>query len=282
MIRNVSNSGAIHVSMSRRLRHRLRTRVSEHPAIYLPLARRRYPGPSPQVVGPETELVIDGYTRCGTTFAVYAFQLAQRRPVKVAHHLHAVAQLVSAARMGVPAIVLIRRPEEAVLSQLVREPTVAVEDALAAYSRFYTALLPYRPSFVAGEFEEVTSTFGSVIRRVNERFGTGFDEFEPTSSNLQRCTELMRQRSTLSASLLAFESGLVPLDQLVTAFEGTSRPDLVDAWVPSTERKRSKERLREDFLHPRLTTLRERADHAYETFLGVMMPSAISSGENRP
>jgi hypothetical protein len=282
MIRNVSSSGDVHVSIPHRLRHRLRTRVSEHPGIYLPFARRRYPGPSPQVVGPETELVIDGYTRCGTTFAVYAFQLAQRRPVKVAHHLHAAAQLIAAARMGIPAIVLIRRPQEAVLSQLVREPTVAVEDALVAYSRFYTTLLPYRSSFVAGEFEEVTDNFGSVIRRLNERFGTTFDEFEPTSSNLQRCTELMRQRSTLSPSLLAFESGLVPLDQLVAAPERRPRPDLVDAWVPSTERKRLKERLREDFLHPRLTTLREGADQAYETFLGIIPPSATSPRGGRP
>jgi hypothetical protein len=279
MIRNAS--GHARVFVAHRLRNRLRTRVSEHPAIYLPFARRKYPGPSPQVVGSETELVIDGYTRCGTTFAVYAFQLAQRRPVKVAHHLHAGAQLIAAARMGVPAIVLIRRPEEAVLSQLVRESTVAVEDALAAYSRFYTALLPFRSSFVVGEFEEVTSNFGSVIRRVNERFGTAFDEFEPTPSNLQRCMELMRERPTLSPSLLAFESGLVPLDRLLPP-ERMPRPELVDAWVPSAARKRSKERLREGFLHPRLTTLRERADHAYETFLGLAAPSAISPRGDRP
>ena len=282
MTDNASTPGAARVSLPRRLRHRLRTRVSEHPAIYLPFARHRYPGPSPQVVGPETELVIDGYTRCGTTFAVYAFQLAQRRPVKVAHHLHASAQLIAAARMGIPAIVLIRRPEEAVLSQLVREPAVAMEDALVAYSRFYTALVPYRSSFVAGAFEEVTSNFGSVIRRVNERFGTGFDEFEPTPSNLRLCMELMRERPTLSPDLLAFESGLVAIDQVLRAPEGTARPDLVDAWVPSAERKQSKERLREGFRHPRLASLREPADHAYEAFLGLAAPSAILPDGSRP
>ena len=36
----------------RRVRHRLRTHVSEHPAVYLPFARRKYPGPSPEVIGP--------------------------------------------------------------------------------------------------------------------------------------------------------------------------------------------------------------------------------------
>ena len=78
----------IAVSPARRARHRLRTYLSERPALYLPLARRRYPGPSPEVIGPDTEFVIDGYTRCASTFAVYALQLSQQRPVRLAHHLH--------------------------------------------------------------------------------------------------------------------------------------------------------------------------------------------------
>src|SRR6266852_4306436 len=49
------------VPLIRRVRHRLRTHVSEHPAMYLPFARRKYPGPSQQVISPRTELVIDGY-----------------------------------------------------------------------------------------------------------------------------------------------------------------------------------------------------------------------------
>src|SRR5262245_45373054 len=75
------------------LRHVARSRFTEHPAIYLPFARRKYPGPSPKVIDADTELVIDGYMRSANTFAVYAFQMAQRRPVRLAHHLHAPAQV---------------------------------------------------------------------------------------------------------------------------------------------------------------------------------------------
>ena len=82
----------------RRVRHAVRTRMSEHPAVYLRFARRKYPGPSPEVIGADTELVIEGYTRSASTFAVYALQLAQERPVRLAHHLHAPAQLIEAAR----------------------------------------------------------------------------------------------------------------------------------------------------------------------------------------
>src|SRR4029079_11860657 len=134
----------IETTLRDRFHHVLRTVVSERPAIYLPFARRKYPGPSPEVISDETEVVIDGYTRSASTFAVYAFQVAQPRPVRLAHHLHAPAQLLEAARRGLPAILVIREPRGAVLSQVVREPGVDLLDAVWAYSRFYESLEPCR------------------------------------------------------------------------------------------------------------------------------------------
>ena len=78
--------------------------------------------PAREVIGPQTELVIDGYTRSASTFAVYAFQLCQDEPVRLAHHRHAPAQLIAAARRSIPALLLIREPQGAILSQLIQEP----------------------------------------------------------------------------------------------------------------------------------------------------------------
>jgi hypothetical protein len=251
----------------------MRTYVSEWPAVYLPLARRRYPGPSPEVIGSDTEFVIDGYTRCASTFAVYALQLPQRRPVRLAHHLHAPAQLVQAARTGVPALAVIREPQGAILSQLTREPWVTLRDALVAYARFYERLLPYRGKLVVADFEQVTEDFGAVIRDVNARFGTEFAEFEPTEQNVRQCLELIRHRDSLSAMLLGFESGVVTWDELRRELPALQRrPKPVGAgepaaWIPSGERERAKAALREQWLQPDLEPLRERAEHVYRTFL---------------
>ena len=261
------------VTLARRARHRLRARFSESPALYLPFARRKYPGPSPEVIGPATELVIDGYTRCASTFAVYALQLAQPVPVRLAHHLHAPAQLVAAARAGVPALAVIREPEEAILSQLVREPDVALRDALIAYTRFYRRLLRCRDGMVAADFDEVTTDFGAVTRRVNDRFGTTFAEFEPTRQNTSRCFELIKLRGTLSPVLLGFESGTVTAGDLLPEIAlltprgqeqaGAGTPA---AWVPSRDRDRSKAALREQWERPELALLRERARWVYHAF----------------
>jgi hypothetical protein len=248
----------------------LRTRVAEHPGLYLPFARYKYPGPSPEVISKQTELVIDGYTRCATTFAVYALQLSQRRPVRLAHHLHAPAQLIEAARNGVPALVLIREPRGAILSQLIREPNVALPDALVAYARFYSCLLPYRDRFVVGDFAEVTGDFGAVVRRLNARFGTSFAEFVATEANIRQCFQLIKQRPTLSKTLLGFESGVVTLDELRRDREAHATQTLHDAeetWVPSAERQRAKDALREHWLRPELARARDGAQDIYRTFL---------------
>ncbi|HXJ66871.1 MAG TPA: hypothetical protein VNN79_24200 [Actinomycetota bacterium] len=262
-----------------RVRHRIRTAFSEHPAIYLPFARRKYRLPSPEVIGPETELVIDGYTRSACTFAVYALQLAQERPVRLAHHLHAPAQLIAAAKAGVPAIVVIRDPKGAVLSQVVREPRVDMRDAITAYTRFYSVLMPYRAAFTVGEFETVTTDFGSVIRRLNARFGTSFNEFVPTDSNVKACFDLVRRRPTLSPELLGFESGLVSIEELQPALEAMPAQEGVkaDTWVPSAERDREKEAFETAWMTPALAKARARANAVYQEFLAEPHP-----GTRRP
>jgi hypothetical protein len=254
----------------RRARHRVRARVSEHPRLYLPFARRKYPGPSPEVIGPQTELVIDGYTRCGTTFAVYAFQLAQDEPVRLAHHLHAPAQVIQAVRRAVPTLVVIREPEGAILSQLVREPQVALPDALAAYVRYYTCLMRYRDGFVIGELAEVTQDFGAVVRRLNARFGTSYAEFEHTPASVQECLGLIRLRGTHSRTLLGFESGVAGLDEVRREQADRARDSTPlqtgEEWVPSAGRERSKAALREQWLRADVAS-RIRARRVYEEFL---------------
>ncbi|RLI77727.1 hypothetical protein DRP04_10965, partial [Archaeoglobales archaeon] len=74
---------------------------------------------------------------------------------------------------------------------LVREPHISAEQALKDYIRFYRTVVPYRDKFVVGRFEEVTTNFGEVIRRVNARFGTNFKPFEHTEENLQKVFQIV-------------------------------------------------------------------------------------------
>jgi hypothetical protein len=256
-------------SRTRRARLRLRTVATEHPRLYMPFARRKYPGPSPRVLDEDTEVVIDGYTRSASTFAVYAFQVAQPKPVRLAHHLHAPAQLMEAARRGLPTIMVIREPRGVVLSQVVREPGVDVLDALWAYSRFHEVLAACRDAFVVADFDQVTHDFGAVVTRMNARYGTSYGVFDGSADQLGWCRRLVGQRDTLSPVLLGFESGDVTLDEVKAHALSVPPADSGDrTWMPSAERDRAKEALVASWSEPRLAAARSRAEGVYRSFVG--------------
>jgi hypothetical protein len=177
-------------------RYVARSVISTHPALYLPFARRKYAGIESRVVSPDADIVIEGFQRSGNTFSVFAFELAQEPDrVSVVHHLHAAAQVVAAVRIGLPTVVLIREPRDAILSHMIREPCVTVAQAIAHWIRFYRTVLPHRDQVVVADFSLVTTDFGQVIRQVNKRFGTSFPEFQHTPANVERCFELTEERN---------------------------------------------------------------------------------------
>jgi hypothetical protein len=169
-------------TLGHRARRKVRTFVGRWPSV----ARQFRTGEFPTRA---TEVCIEGFLRSGNTFTVIAFQQAQPRVVSIAHHVHAAGAVIAAVRMGTPTIVLIRPPEESVLSYVIRWPDLTIDDALRGYVRFYEPLVPYLDRFVVGRFDEVSSDLGVVIRRLNDRFGTTFEPFVPTEEHLRSVTE---------------------------------------------------------------------------------------------
>lgn len=253
----------------------LRSRLAEHPSLYLPLARLKY---RDAVLGRETELVIDGFTRSAVTFATIAFQMAQERPVRVAHTLHSAGHLIAAARRGLPTLVTIREPDETVLSAVVREPYVSLDQALAAYTRFHTKIRPHRSRFVIGRFDEITGDLGVVIRRVNQRFGTRFREFEHTGSNVSECYGIIEDRARRppwSKELGELECGIIGIDEYrISVSSFRERGEVPSLEVPerrvqrpSEERAALKRALRAELEGPRLERARAHARDAYEAIV---------------
>lgn len=237
------NARVIQLADGRTLWHRTRrearTFVGRWPAVASRFATGEFPTGA-------TELCIEGFLRAGNTFTVIAFQHAQREPVSVAHHVHAAGAAIAAVRLRTPTLVLIRPPEQSVLSYVVRWPELTIGQALRGWARFYRPLLPYRDGFVVGRFDEVTSDLGRVIRRVNERFGTSFAAFEPTEANLRAVRDEMDRWDANTYR------GGGPLEL------GRGRP---------TEEKESrKAELLEQYRAPSVSRLREGAERLYSTF----------------
>jgi hypothetical protein len=143
--------------------------------------------------------------------------------------------------------VLVRDPEGAVVSSMIRHPGRTCAGVLRGYVDFHEPLLAYRGNLVVGSFAEVVNGHvGGITRRVNDRFGTAFAEFEPTEDNVARC---MRE---IDEDWRARRGGGEHLERVVPR--------------PSAMREGMKDEIRERYRREVPPALRERAERLYETF----------------
>lgn len=174
--------------------YRARYLVNAYPAPYRLLCQWRHRGHADHIVTRDTELVIEGFGRAANTFAWLAFRSAQPRPVRLAHHTHAAAQVITAVRWHIPALVIVRSPDDSALAHMVLRG-VSARTALTAWIRYHRRIMTVRHGFVAASFDEVTHDFGTVVHRVNAAFGTSFGVFEHTAENQARVFAAISERN---------------------------------------------------------------------------------------
>jgi hypothetical protein len=262
----------------KQFRYRGRTLAAEH-ALYLQFARRDHAAGPGKVIAHDTQILIDGYTRSASTFAVVAFQLAQPSPVRVARHLHAPAHLIAAANHHLPNITCVRPPEPTVLSQAIRE-NVPIPLAIWSYARFYERIYPYRESLLIAKFDEVTNDFGAVIERVNNRFATNFAVFKHTDENVQQCFDFIdyrTRRPSWKKVLADYQSGQISTQELNIALEAHTKedeatgPDERLVARPSQTRNEIKAALKDHYGSSDTAAMRARAERAYTRFVGEQL-----------
>lgn len=134
------------------------------------------------IVGPGTRIVIEGYPRSANTYAATAFRLANEGQ-RYASHLHSPLNVELGIRRGIPVVVLLRDPLDAVVSELQFEPRLPADLAVRAYIGFYRRVAPLLDRVLLVSFETATTDFGRVIDAVNTRFGTDFHRYEPTAAH---------------------------------------------------------------------------------------------------
>jgi hypothetical protein len=217
------------------------------------------PGKRETLARRDTAIVIDGFLRSGNTFSVAAFMVANGPDLHIGRHLHGAPHLLRAARLGVPAVLLVRRPADAVASYLVRRPTLTPPDALLEYLDMYRTAWPARNAYVVGIFDQVVSDFGQVVRAVNRRFGTGFRPYEPTEANRAAAFAIVEEMNRREC-----------------------RGEVVETHVgrPSGEREARKREVSAQMRDPRAQRLLAEADRLYERYVAAA-GSALADPEPR-
>jgi len=194
-----------------------------------------------------TEMVIEGFPRSANTYAYAAFVYAQRRNVRVAHHVHGAAQVSLAARMNIPVILLIREPRAAVASLAIRDKSVTIAAALDQYVRFYQPVVALRNSVVVAPFDHVIGDFGKVIAQVNDKFGTCFSLYEKNPESEQAIARIIDDMDRKDTS-----------DSLGSALSVAR---------PTEQKRREKERLESEFSRGKVSGALLDAESLYGMFI---------------
>lgn len=116
------------------------------------------------------DIAVDGYPRSGNTFAAQMIMVTQEDKLKVKVHLHLPTVLINATRIHKPVCLVIRRPIDAVASQLIYSGG-KIRSELEQYIDFYTVLLPFRSRLLVLPFDAITRDFKIDLALINQRFG---------------------------------------------------------------------------------------------------------------
>jgi hypothetical protein len=162
------------------IRYRLILTTRRHEITWLALVSRRKDYRR-ALVRRSTGVLIDGYFRSANTFAVEAFR-SVNPTVSISEHLHSPFQFLRAARFGIPAILLIRRSEDAVASELVRSPEKLAEASMKEWIFFYETVMAVADSVVVATFDQVTKDFSQVVQRVSRKFDRDFVPYRHSRS----------------------------------------------------------------------------------------------------
>lgn len=204
------------------------------PRLYLPLAQRRNPGRIP--MDASADLVVEGFPRSGNSFLMSWFACANPG-LRIASHLHSIANVTAALRLGVSAVVVIRPPATAIASLALFSPAEPLDQHIARYRRFHRGVLAVAGDVVISPFPTTTGDPARVVEAVAIRSGRqlvltppgGRDEVTSAVEALNvkangalderkvgRPSAARRQAATVVTDLLRsrFAAELADLDQL--------------------------------------------------------------------
>jgi hypothetical protein len=142
----------------------------------------------------ETQICIEGFPRCANSFAFNKF-IEWNPGLLVSRHLHIAENVARAINQNVPTLILFRDPISAIASLSIGLPKVTIDNLCLMYIQFYKGVEQYSTKAVFAEFNEVISSFESVLEKVNMKFGTHFISMPSTNKGDLEILDRLRTHS---------------------------------------------------------------------------------------
>lgn len=146
-----------------------------------------------RIIAPEMDICIEGFQRSGNSFFVSIFKRFNHH-IKVAHHLHSSVQLIKAIEYNIPAVLLIREPQDSLASLITWDEKLSIGVAISTYIDFYASILPFVDKCYLVNFKALIKSPDDIISGINEKFNT---DFNLTNLDQAHLTSLMNETNKL-------------------------------------------------------------------------------------
>lgn len=130
--------------------------------------------------GPDTELHLTGFPRSGNTYCFNLFR-CELPQIKISTHIHTTASIKLALRYGVPVFILIRSPQDTVISLRVfkeSEHFSAAATLLRDYIEYHQFVLDHANNITVLRFEDTAGNAPFVFRVVSDVLNLDMDDDE--------------------------------------------------------------------------------------------------------
>lgn len=223
------------------LRSLARQLIWPHPRIYRHLEKILNRAKIPEVT---TEVVIEGFPRSGNTYAEIMFRLTQGNRFTISHHSHHPVAVLEAIRAKKKTILVLRKPDDAVLSWCSSwgvSDLEGIANVFDIYVNYHKALLPAARDLTIFPFDELTTNFKGLISKLATSWQSALrDDFDENA--------LARQ---------AFQE----IDNRIVAEDGKLTEIRVNR--PSPAREGARRRNLDLIANPELSDIRKRANRIY-------------------
>ena len=119
----------------------------------------------------DMDLCVEGYPRSANTYSVLLIEKYANRPLGIAHHLHMPSQIKMASSWGIPSVLLIRKPMQAIPSLILREKGVSHWNAVNWYNLFHEELVDQKDKLIIWDFEELINNPLKCLQELDRRTG---------------------------------------------------------------------------------------------------------------
>lgn len=192
----------------------------------------------------DSTICIEGFPRSANTYMMSLLTIADPT-LKHTSHTHLAGNVLLAIKNDIPAVVLIRKPLDCILSYAIYEPRISIESHIKNYLIFYQQLLKHRDHYLLVHFDQLISKPENTINSINQRFDLNFvyqESLEEEKALINRWCETeksndsmedliarpseerARKKKLLEQKLSQNVKGLVLLDQANTLYAIYTNP----------------------------------------------------------